>query len=103
MVAEDSEPEDVVQVPLRDELDLHTFAPRDVPDLVRHYLDESVERGFRRVRLIHGKGTGALRQTVAGILRRHAAVASFETAGEDAGGWGATIVELKPKDPTQVL
>ena len=59
-----------VELPITDVLDLHPFQPRDVADLVRHYLDEAVERGFRRVRIIHGRGQGVQRRTVRTILER---------------------------------
>lgn len=86
----------LVVVDITDELDLHLFAPRDVPALVRDYLDECVARGFSSVRIIHGKGIGNLRRTVHAILGRHPAVRGFSLAGPDAGGWGATVVELRP-------
>lgn len=82
-------------VEIGDVLDLHVFRPKDVPNLVRDYLDECVERGFAQVRIIHGKGIGNLRRTVHAILERHPAVASYRLAGEGAGGWGATIAELR--------
>jgi hypothetical protein len=83
-------------VAISDELDLHLFAPREVSALVQDYLDECVARGFSSVRIIHGKGIGALRRTVHAILERHPAVREYALAGHDAGGWGATVVELGP-------
>lgn len=82
-------------VEISDVLDLHTFAPREVPTLVKDYIDECLERGFAQVRIIHGKGIGNLRRTVHAVLGRHPGVASFALASEAAGGWGATIAELK--------
>lgn len=79
-----------------DELDLHTFLPKEVPELIPDYLDECVTRGYRRVRIIHGKGRGTLRRIVHAALERHPAVASFRLGGDGAGGWGATLVELAP-------
>jgi dsDNA-specific endonuclease/ATPase MutS2 len=64
---------------------------------VPEYLAACQERGIIQVRVIHGKGTGALKRTVHAILSKLPEVASFYTAEEQAGGWGATIVELRPK------
>lgn len=91
------DPDAVVEVELTDELDLHAFAPRDVADVVAAYLDAAVERGFLLVRIIHGKGTGALRRTVHAALGRHPAVVSHRPGGEREGGWGATVVTLRPR------
>lgn len=85
---------DSVEIPINGILDLHAFRPADVKDLVPTYLEECRRRGIRHVRIIHGKGTGALRETVHAVLRRTEGVASFELAPGSAGGWGATIVEL---------
>ena len=61
---------DSIDVPITSILDLHTFRPSDVGDLVPTYLAECRERGMLQVRIIHGKGIGALRETVHAILRR---------------------------------
>ncbi len=90
------DPEEPVEVPLDGVLDLHTFRPQDVKDLVTEYLRACRERGLLEVRIIHGKGTGALRETVHATLARLPEVASFRLAGEDRGSWGATLVLLKP-------
>jgi DNA-nicking Smr family endonuclease len=87
-----------VELPIDGVLDLHTFRPQDVRDLVNDYLDECRRRGVWRVRVIHGKGMGALRATVHALLARRADVASYALASEPFGGWGATIVHLKPSD-----
>jgi dsDNA-specific endonuclease/ATPase MutS2 len=87
------EPEPV-ELPIDGVLDLHTFRPSDVKDLVPTYLDECRKMGILQVRIIHGKGIGALRETVHAVLRRTPGVASFGLAPGDAGGWGATIVAL---------
>jgi len=77
-------------------LDLHTFQPREVKELIPDYLALCREKRILQVRIIHGKGTGALRDTVHAILRRMPEVNSFRLAGDEGGGWGATIVALKP-------
>ncbi len=81
--------------PLGDELDLHTFLPRDCADVVTEYVRAAAEAGKPSVRIIHGKGTGTLRRMVHAALETHPDVASFKLADERSGQWGATLVELK--------
>ena len=83
-----------IALPIEDSLDLHTFAPRDVASAVEEYLTEAAARGFREVRIIHGRGIGVQREIVRGVLSRHALVESFADAPSERGGWGATIVRL---------
>ncbi len=90
--------DDPTRNPIDGTLDLHTFHPRDVGELVPEYLAECRKKGILEVRIIHGKGTGALRETVHAILGRMPEVASYRLAG-DRSGWGATIVELSALDP----
>lgn len=87
---------EAVDFPIDGTLDLHTFHPRDVKDLVPEYLRACRERGILQVRIIHGKGTGALRKTVEAVLERQPDVVSWRLAMSDRGGWGATIVQLAP-------
>lgn len=94
---EEDSPFDPIELPIDGILDLHTFHPREVKELVPDYLAECRERGILEVRIIHGKGTGALRRTVHATLARLPEVVSFGLAMEDAGGWGATLVTLQPK------
>jgi DNA-nicking Smr family endonuclease len=96
---EEQDEADVLRLPVDGVLDLHTFPPGEVKDLIPEYLAECLERDIVHVRIIHGKGTGALRRTVHAILERLPHVRSFTLAAEDAGGWGATMVTLWPKEP----
>jgi DNA-nicking Smr family endonuclease len=88
---------DVVKVPIDGVLDLHNFSPKDLKHLIPDYLEECSKAEIFRVRIIHGKGIGNLRRTVHAILEKLPQVIEFKLAGENAGGWGATIVELKRK------
>lgn len=88
------DPEAPVELPLDGTLDLHAFHPRDVKDVVGDYLDACREAGVLEVRIVHGKGTGALRETVHAMLKRRADVRTFRLAGTGRGEWGATLVEL---------
>lgn len=83
-------------IPIDGVLDLHTFDPREIKDLVPDYLAACQERGIRQVRIIHGKGIGNLRRTVHAILQKHPEVISFTLDHPEYGGWGATLVLLRP-------
>ena len=87
--------EEIFVVPLGREFDLHTFRPAEVGELVPAWLSACAEAGLRELRIIHGKGTGALQRSVHALLARDPRVASYRLAGEDAGGWGATLVTLR--------
>ncbi len=86
--------DDPIQLPITGVLDLHTFKPSEVKDLVPDYLAACHEKRIFQVRIIHGKGTGTLRQTVHSILSKHPLVSSFSLDYPEYGGWGATIVFL---------
>lgn len=87
---------ETVRLEITDAIDLHSFAPRDVPKVVAAYLDAARERGFRVVRIIHGKGKGVQRAVVNRVLAQTPFVESFTDAPPAAGGWGATMVRLSP-------
>lgn len=91
------EPEDQppVEWPITDTLDLHTVPPRDVAAVVEAWLDEVHLRGYRELRIVHGKGIGVQRETVRRILGRTSFVAAFRDAPLEAGSWGATLVDLR--------
>ena len=81
-----------VELPIEDWIDLHSFLPEEVPSVVEEYLYQAALRGFRRVRIIHGRGIGVQREIVRSILGRDPRVRSFS----DAPDRGATLVELEP-------
>jgi DNA-nicking Smr family endonuclease len=87
-----------VELPIDGTLDLHTFNPGDLKELLPDYLDACREKRILQVRIIHGKGSGTLRKTVLAILTKLSGITSIKTAGEDAGGWGATLVSLEPPE-----
>jgi dsDNA-specific endonuclease/ATPase MutS2 len=88
-------PVEVVEIEITDSIDLHTFAPRDVKELVTDYLELAAEKGFPEVRIIHGKGIGNLRRIVHSVLTGHPRVESFALADGSRGGWGATLVKIR--------
>ena len=90
------EPTDPVAIPITGELDLHTFRPAEISRLLDDYFAECQKRGLCRVRVIHGKGTGTLRTTVRNHLPRSPLVVSWANGDETSGGWGATVVMLRP-------
>jgi DNA-nicking Smr family endonuclease len=85
-----------MELPITDELDLHAFAPRDIPSLTEEYVRACRERGLLVVRLVHGRGKGVQRAVVRRVLARLPEVAAFDDAPPASGGWGATLVRLKP-------
>ena len=91
---EDLEP---IKLPIEDVLDLHTFRPQDIPELLQDYLHECLQVGIFSVRIVHGKGKGIQKKRVQGLLRKNPMVLYFEDAPPEAGGWGATLVHLKHK------
>jgi DNA-nicking Smr family endonuclease len=81
----------IVEVPIEDTLDLHSFPPAEVADLVKEYLYQAKMKGYREVRIIHGRGAGVQRQIVHSILKKHLEVICFQ----DAMDRGSTVATLK--------
>jgi|SRR5687768_6421340 len=84
-----------VRLEIKDVFDLHSIPPREVRAVVAEYLREARLKGFRSVRIIHGKGVGVQREAVREVLALTPFVESFTDAPPEAGGWGATIARLK--------
>lgn len=87
-----------VPIPITGELDLHTFRPAELASLLEEYFTACRARGIATVRVVHGKGTGTLRETVHAQLRRSPLVSAFRLGDEHTGGWGATLVTLHRPD-----
>ncbi|MFO7665029.1 MAG: Smr/MutS family protein [Desulfobacterales bacterium] len=84
-----------VKIPIEDFIDLHTFRPEEVSDLLSEYFSECQKSGIFTVCVIHGKGRGVLKKGVVEFLKKSPMAESFKDASIESGGWGATIVELK--------
>jgi len=95
----DDKDNDAVQIPIDGTLDLHTFNPGDVPDLLKDYIEACLEQGIYEIRIIHGKGRGILRDKVHSFLKKYPPVMNF-TLDPGASGWGATIVRLRKDLPS---
>ena len=92
-----------IEMPIEDILDLHTFQPRDIPGLLDDYFTACIEKQIYSVRIVHGKGKGILKKRVQELLEKNPMVLSIKDAPYDAGGWGATLVELIPESCTDNL
>ena len=86
--------DDAIEFEINGILDLNTFRPSEVGELVPDYIELCLEKGIRRIRIIHGKGIGTLRETVHALLKRDPRVERFQLADQPEGGWGATIAWL---------
>jgi dsDNA-specific endonuclease/ATPase MutS2 len=100
MAPDDPTADAPVDAALTDELDLHTFLPRECADVVAEYVRAAQEAGVTHVRIVHGKGTGTLRRIVHSVLASHPAVRAYRLADERGGSWGATLVDLHPPATT---
>ena len=86
---------EAVEVPIDGTLDLHTFQPRELKTLLPDYFQACRDRSIYHVRVVHGKGTGALRRSVHALLDRMEGIESYRLGGMGEGSWGATLVVLK--------
>jgi len=84
------------RLPIEAHLDLHAFAPRDIPSVVEEYVNAAHEAGLTEVRLIHGRGKGVQRGIVQQVLERHPLVIEFWDATETH--LGATVARLVDVD-----
>jgi len=89
------ESSEYIDLPIDGTLDLHTFNPKDIKQLIPDYIESCHEKKIYRLRIIHGKGKGVLRQIVHSILDKHPAVLSYRHESGSGGSWGATVVDLK--------
>ena len=85
-----------LEIPITDVFDLHSVPAKDIKEAVEEYLIEAHRLGYRALRIIHGRGIGVQRETVRGILARTPIVQSYGDAPAEAGGWGATVITLRP-------
>jgi len=85
------EDDEAVELPIEDTIDLHTFQPREIASLVEEYLHQAILKGYRDVRIIHGRGVGVQRRIIHSILQKHPRVISYR----DAMDRGSTLVTLK--------
>jgi DNA-nicking Smr family endonuclease len=80
-----------VELPIEDSIDLHSFQPGEIADLVKEYLHQALLRGYREVRIIHGRGIGVQRRIVHSLLEKHPRVIAFY----DEADRGSTTVMLR--------
>lgn len=85
----------MIEYPINGVLDLHTFHPRDVNELIPDYIDACLKKGITQIRIVHGKGTGSMRRMVHAILDESPFVIKYWHESGTGGSWGATIVRLK--------
>ena len=94
-MSDEHDDEEAVEVPITGELDLHTFRPKEIGSLLPEYFRECRMKGLLSVRVIHGKGSGSLREGVHRLLERLPEVESFRLGDQTSGSWGATLVRLR--------
>ncbi len=87
---------DAIEYPIDGTLDLHMFTPEDTREAVLEYIRVCLQKNILKLRIVHGKGMGVKREIVRKLLESHPQVKSFRHEGGSGGGWGATVVDLKP-------
>ena len=97
-VENDSPFDEPVELEITDSIDLHAFLPKDVRSVLIAYLEAAHAKGFRYVRIIHGKGIGVQRETVRKVLAESDLIRGFKSGDEFSGGWGATIAEFRDRN-----
>jgi len=90
--------ESPVEYPVDGTLDLHLFAPKDTKDVVLEYIQACLDKGITKLRIVHGKGIGVKREIVHALLSKHPQVDKYYHEGGSGGSWGATVVDLKPRE-----
>lgn len=97
------ESDEVVEIAVDGVLDLHTFQPAEIKRLIPEYIRLCRTLGIYEVRIIHGKGKGVLSRLVHSVLEKEPSVRAFRLVGEEAGSWGATLVDLQPDETSQKM
>ena len=90
------DPDEPIEIPIEDAIDLHPFRPAEIADVAEEYLVAARAKGFRQVRLIHGRGMGVQRRIIRSLLEKLDFVESYADADGSGGGWGATVVAFRP-------
>lgn len=85
---------EIIEIPIDGILDLHTFHPKEVPELLVDYINECIKNNIYDLRIIHGKGKGILQKRVHSLLKKNLFVESFKLAYDEKSSWGATLVKL---------
>lgn len=80
-----------VELPIEDTIDLHSFLPKEIKGLVEEYIYQAVQKGYREVRIVHGRGAGVQRNIVQSVLKKSRYVAAYR----DVWDRGSTVVVLK--------